>query len=126
MKTSRKRKTTRTSGRRLFLAALLLALSGAAADDYAIIAGTVFRDTGHACPGAEVILESVPSEGEKKSKPQKQISTFRGEFSFRVPAKPMRYTVSVKASGYRPQSKPVTIQGDERIDISVLLDREKP
>lgn len=95
-----------------------------AADPYAIVAGTVFRETGHAMPGAEVVLEGIPAEGEKKPKAQRQVSTFRGEFTFRVPAKPMRYTVTVKAQGYRPQSKPVTIQGDERVDITVLLDRE--
>ena len=129
MKTSKKRKTTRTSGsRRWFAGTLFLLLTGAAAgaDEYAIIAGTVFRETGHAFPGAEITLEGVPGEGEKKPKGQKQVSTFRGEFSFRVAAKPMRYTVSVKAPGYRAQQKPVTVQGDERIDITVLLEREKP
>lgn len=128
MRTSKTR-TTRTSGsRRGWLLAILggVASTLGAEEPYAVVAGTVFRETGHAMPGAEVMIEATPEQGERKPKTQKQTTTFRGEFSFRVPAKPMRYTVSVKASGYRAQSKSVTVQGDERVDISVLLDREKP
>lgn len=92
---------------------------------FAIIAGTVFRDSGFALPGADVSLKATP-EGPSamKVKPQKLVSDPRGEFVFRVPAAPMRYTVSVKAQGFREQSKPASITGDERVDVFFHLEAE--
>ena len=104
----------------MVLAALLLMVRpGAAADEYALIAGTVFRASGHAFPGVEVTLQ--PEQG----KVQKTRSSPRGEFTFRVPPKPGRYTVSVKAAGHRSESKPVTVQADERVDLSFLMEPDK-
>jgi hypothetical protein len=108
------------------LAALLLAVSLPAAKSYGLVVGTVFRETGHALPGAEVTLIANPENPQgKKPKPQRQTSTMRGEFTFRVPAKPMRYNLTVKAAGYQTQTKSVTIQADERSDSAFLLEREK-
>ncbi len=90
-----------------------------AADEYALIAGTVFRPSGHSFPGVEVTLQ--PEQG----KAQKTRSSPRGEFSFRVPAKAGRYTVIVKAAGHRSESKPVEVHADERVDISFLMESEK-
>lgn len=90
-----------------------------AADDYALIFGTVFRPNGTALPAAEIALQG-PS-----GKPRKTRTGARGEFAFRVPAKPLRYTVSVKAAGFRPESKEVAIQADERADVTFLLEAEK-
>jgi len=94
-------------------------------EPFALIAGTVFRDTGFALAGAEVSLKPTP-EGPSsvKVKPAKIISSPRGEFAFRVPAAPMRYTVGVKAHGFREQSKPVSISGDERVDVFFRLEAE--
>ncbi len=94
-------------------------------EPFALIAGTVFRDTGFALPGAEVSLKPTP-EGPSavKVKNAKMVSTPRGEFVFRVPAAPMRYTVSVKARGFREQTKPVSITGDERVDVFFRLEAE--
>ena len=89
---------------------------------YAVIAGTVFRDSGLSLRGAEVIVEPAPgSESGHKPKKLEAVSDGRGEFSVRVPAEPMRYTVSVKAKGYRPAEKTVSIQADERVDVFFLL-----
>ena len=108
--------------------ALFFALSAplCAADKeeaYALIAGTVFRPTGQSMPSVEVLLTPEPGDPKaKKPKPQRQTSTFRGEFTFRVPAKPMRYTLSVRSSGYQPLTKTVEVAGDERQDVSLMLE----
>ncbi len=94
-----------------------------AEDAYALIAGTVFRPNGTALPSAEVVLTAEP-EGSvgKKPKPQRQTSNFRGEFTFRVAAKPMRYTLSVRQTGFKPLTKTVQVAGDERQDVSLMLE----
>lgn len=96
---------------------------------FALVTGTVFRDTGFTLGGAEVTLTPTPPEkpGEKprvKMKPIKLASDPRGEFAFRVPAVPMRYNVSVRAAGFRAQQKPVSISGDERVDVYFRLEAE--
>lgn len=69
--------------------------------------------------GADVLLQ--PDGG----KVQRTKSSSRGEFTFRVPAKPVRYTVTVKAAGFKTESKPVSVQADERVDVTFLLENEK-
>lgn len=93
----------------------------AAQGGYAVIAGTVFRETGHAFAGAEV--ELAPDKPGKKNKKQVFRTNGRGEFAFRVPAEAMEYALSVKIDGYRPDSKRVKIVGDERVEHNFLLDR---
>lgn len=115
------------SRRRALFGALLgfsLAPAMLGQDDYALIAGTVFRPTGASMPSAEVMLTPEPDDAKKGKKPkaQKATSNFRGEFSFRVPAKPMRYTLSVRSSGYKPLTKTVQVAGDERQDVSLMLE----
>ncbi len=105
------------------LSLLLLASVALAQDSYALIAGTVFRPNGASMAAAEVSL--TPEKGVKsgkKPKSQKQTSNQRGEFTFRVPAGAMRYTLSVHISGYKPLTKVVEIAGDERQDVSLLLE----
>ena len=103
---------------------LLAVLTLAAEEPYALIAGSVFRPKGTSMPSVEVVLTAEPDEKQagKKPKAQKQTSNFRGEFSFRVPAKPMRYTLSVRSSGYKPLTKTVQVAGDERQDVSLMLE----
>jgi hypothetical protein len=92
---------------------------------FALIAGTVFRDSGFALPGAEVSVKPLPEEAPKpKIQSVKTMSDPRGEFAIRVPAVPMRYTVRVKAPGFREQSKPVSISGDERVDVFFHMEAE--
>jgi hypothetical protein len=98
-----------------------------AQDSYALIAGSVFRPNGTAFPSIEVVLTpepDAPADGKKVKKPKalKETSNFRGEFTFRVPAKPMRYTLSVRTSGFKPLLKTVQVAGDERQDVSLMLE----
>lgn len=123
--------TRKRSGKAALFLSLVLGLCAWAAAPkqtaYAVILGTVFRETGHAFAGAEVELKADP-EGPttgKKPKPQKLAASGRGEVVFRVPPGPMRYTLTVKAKGYKPQLKTVNIQADERQDVNFLLEVEK-
>jgi hypothetical protein len=86
----------------------------------AVIAGTVFRDTGFLLRGAEVIVKPAP-EGRKKQE-WKALSDVRGEFAVRVPAGPASYNLVVSASGYRPQEKAVTLAGEERVEFSFQME----
>jgi hypothetical protein len=103
---------------------------GAAPQEYAIVAGTVFRDSGLALPEAEITLEIVdPSAGEPKPKSKvkklRAVSSPRGEFSFRVPPVAMKYKVTVAAKGFRPAEKIVEIEGaSERVDATFSLSPE--
>jgi hypothetical protein len=94
---------------------------------YAIVAGTVFRDDGHTLPGAAVSLVPDPEGGAPvKLKPLSASSNSMGEFAFRVPAGPMRYTVSVKATGFKTQEKTVSVSADERADVFFQMERAQP
>jgi len=88
----------------------------------AVIVGTVFRDPGFALPGVKVELQPEPKAGtSNKWKKMKAISDSRGEFSFRIPAAAMSYTLSFQASGFRTENKIVSISGEERQDVYVTL-----
>jgi hypothetical protein len=88
----------------------------------AVIAGTIFRPPGLALEGAEVTITA--QEGEKPKK-LKTVTNFRGEFAVRVPAVPMKYSVDVKAAGFKPDRKTVAIEGEQSRELSFLLETAK-
>jgi hypothetical protein len=93
------------------------------AEIYAVISGTVFRDTGAALPGAEVTLAPSDDTALKgKAKKSNAVSDSRGEFAFRVPAGQAGYTLTVRAKGYQEQQKPVATTGQDRLDVFFRLD----
>lgn len=100
-----------------------------AQNSYALIAGTVFRHSGLSLPGAEITVtpnleqEQGEKAGKQKKKRLKAVSDARGEFAVRVPARPMQYTVSIKAAGFQEQEKQVQIHGDERVDLFFRLEQ---
>src|SRR5579871_4277106 len=101
---TKKRRKRRIGSSLLLLIALCSPLSVAQkrkAEAYAVVAGTVFREPGFALPGADVTVTPHPGEGQApfKLKKLQAISDGRGEFAFRVPPTPMRYTVRVSAKG---------------------------
>jgi hypothetical protein len=109
----------------LLVPALLLAHSLLAqgtrqkgAEPYAIVAGTVFRDPGFAQVGASVVLALKSSPAKKL---QHQISSPRGEFSFRVPPGPNAYLVTATLKGFKTAREEVEIQGQEQINATLLL-----
>jgi len=92
-------------------------------EPYAVVAGTVFRESGHALPGAEVVISPDPQAGQTpvKLRDTKSVSDSRGEFAFRVPVTAMRYTVKARLKGFEPQQKPVDIEGEQRADVTLIL-----
>ncbi len=128
-KKKKRTKTTHGINRRAGLCALLLAFvltpsPPACAKDknpkqqaFAIVAGTVFRESGLALPGAEVTL----TPDAKPGKPQRQISDVRGEFAFRVPSEPARYRVAAAAKHFEAREKTVEIEGHERAEVTLSL-----
>jgi len=90
---------------------------------FGVIAGTVFQQSGFSLRGATVKVIPVPADGSRVRK--KDIKTTRsdsrGEFAVRVPAGAMRYTVRVEADGWQPAEKVVTVEWDQRVDLSFRL-----
>lgn len=96
-----------------------------APDSVALIAVSVFREPGFALSGAEVQLVATPNDQPNpKMKKWKAVTDARGEFVFRVPPQPMQYKLSVSAKGLKAQEKSVSIQGEERIDATFMLEQE--
>jgi len=101
-----------------------MAESQKAAPPPAVIAGYVYRDSGFALADAEVGVALNPDDKPAAGLKPKWRSTTnsRGEFSLRLPPGPARYTVIVKAEGYRSQDKTVSVMADDRIDLNFILD----
>jgi hypothetical protein len=133
--TRKKRKKKRATGTRwpaVVAAAMAVAVASAvgfaaekprkAAAPTALIAGTVFRDSGFSLPGAGLTVDADPEPGVKvKFKRVSMVSDSRGEFAIRLPAVPMRYVLTVSAAGFETWKKQFSIQGEERLDLSVVL-----
>jgi len=97
-----------------------------APETYGLVAGTVFQASGYALPNADVVLlpDPQPDSTPVKIKKLQAVSDPRGEFVFRVPPVSMRYTVRVGAKGFRAQEKSVTVQGEDRVDVTFQLEPE--
>jgi hypothetical protein len=135
----KKRNPKKRIGTSLALVAVLLAAVlplGAAPkkkpvlDVYAVVSGSIFQDNGYALPGADVTLVpeiqpgSSSERAREKVKPIELMSDARGEFVVRVPPGPMQYVVTVDAKGYKSQRKTVSVQDQERVEVTFQLERE--
>jgi hypothetical protein len=126
MKMKRRRKK-RTGISLLLLATAFLLPAEAdkkkALEPYALLEGTVFRETGFSLPNAEIVVIPDPPPGTPPAKIKKMqaVSDAHGEFAFRLPTASMRYTVKVSAKGYRSEEKSVTVQGEDRVDVNFQL-----
>ena len=120
--------------RRIGSSILLLLITGLAgtafagkkqktAEPYAVVGGTVFRESGLSLPGAEVMIAPDPQPGQTPVKIAypKAVSDNRGEFAFRVPVTAMRYVIKAKMKGFQPQEKTVDIEGEQRTDVTLVL-----
>jgi len=98
----------------------------AAAEPFAIIAGTTYRPPGRSLAGARVrVRQEQSGDAERhKLKPIEAVTDSRGEFAIRVPAVRSKWTVDVSAKGHLTQSKSVTIEGEQRLELSFLLEPE--
>ncbi len=87
-----------------------------------VIAGSVFRDPGYALPEATVTL--VRRDDPKHKKLATAFTTYRGEFSFHVPAAQAVYVVKAWAKGYRAEEKEASVTGLDRVDLTFTLEPE--
>jgi len=132
-RTRRKKKRKKRIGTSLLLLVVAALLPFAAAakkkpalETYAVISGSVFKESGYALPDASVTLLPDPPSGSAAEKAQKMemVSDARGEFIFRVPPSPMSYTVVVAAKGYQSLRKSVSVEGETRIEVTFQMERE--
>jgi hypothetical protein len=95
-------------------------------DAFALVSGTVFRESGYALPNAEVTLipDAQPDGAPVKIKKMQALSDSRGEFVFRVPPAAMHYIVKVAAKGFQGQQKSVSVQAEERSEVTFQLEPE--
>ena len=126
MKTKKKRRK-RIGISLLILAASLVPVASAAKkkppEVYAVISGSVFQESGYALPDADVSL--VPEEqSDKASKPMTAVTDARGEFVFHVPPGPAHYAVTVDARGYQRQRKSVSVQDQERVEVTFQMEHQ--
>ena len=129
MKRRKRRKRTGISLLLLAAACLLpadAAKKKAALEPYVLLEGTVFRETGFSLPNAEIVVIPDPPPGTPPAKIKKMqtVSDARGEFALRLPTASMRYTVKVSAKGYHSEEKSITIQGEDRVDVTFHLHEE--
>lgn len=133
MKTPMKRtKATRTGNKVVAVAAAiaLFAPLGFSAkkekrapEAFAVIAGTVYRPPGFALPGVSVVVAPEQTEaGSIKLKKSEAVTDARGEFTVRVPPVPAKWRVDVNMKGYRPEQKSVSVEGEQRVDLSFVLE----
>jgi hypothetical protein len=130
MKTRKRRKKTRRIGSSLVLGLIISLAVGSggekkhkAPEAYGIVGGTVFRESGYALPGAEVVITPDPQPGQTPVKIDRPraISDNRGEFAFRVPVTPMHYKVKAEMKGFEAQEKAVDVEGEQRVDVTLIL-----
>jgi hypothetical protein len=130
----RTKKRTRRRMRKKSISLLLLAVAFALPvlaarkkpEPYVLLYGTVFRETGFTLPNADVIVvpDASSDTAAPKMKKMEAVSNGRGEFAFHLPTGNGRYIVKVSAKGYRSEEKPVTIQSEDRVDVTFQLDPE--
>lgn len=94
---------------------------------FAVIAGTVYRPPGFALPGVQVrIVPEQADSGGVKLKKAEAVTNTRGEFALRVPPVPAKWRVDVQSSGYKPDQRSVSVEGEQRFDLSIVLEPSRP
>lgn len=83
----------------------------------ALIAGTVFEESGRLLRGARVV---AVAEADSKQKAQ-AITDLRGEFAIRVPAGKTRYLVTASAKDFESQQKTVEVYESEKATVNFVL-----
>ena len=86
---------------------------------YAVVAGSVFRESGFSLPGATVTLMA---KGGGKS--LKSVTDARGEFAFRIPPAAGDYLVTASRKGFKTAQAEASIGGEERVDVTLVLSTE--
>ncbi len=90
-------------------------------EPYALLFGTVFRDSYLALPGARV----VAYEEAKPRKKYRAVTNYRGEYRIRVPAGDASYVVSASASKFSDARRTVRVYGIEKTTANLILEPRK-
>ena len=94
---------------------------------HALLAGTVYRPPGFALPGVKVLVApEIPEVAGVKLKKVETVTDSRGEWTVRVPAVPAKWRIDVKVNGYRPEQRSVSVEGEQRVDTSLVLQPARP
>jgi hypothetical protein len=102
---------------------LLMAGDKKKADDAdTVISGSVFHEPGFALAQATVSL--ARKDDPKHKRLAQATTTYRGEFSFHVPAHAEVYVVKVSAKGYRSEEKEASVTGPDNVDLTFTLEPE--
>ena len=87
----------------------------------------MFRPPGFALPAVEVVIApEQPEVNGVKLKKSEAVTNSRGEFAVRVPPVPAKWRVDVKSNGYRPEQRAVSVEGEQRVDLSIVLEPVHP
>jgi carboxypeptidase family protein len=96
---------------------VLVAQKGA----HAVVAGSVFRESGFSLPGATVTLTA---KGAARGKGLKSVTDARGEFAFRILPAAGQYVVTASMKGYKTAEAEASVGGEERVDVTLVLSTE--
>ncbi|HMZ78953.1 MAG TPA: carboxypeptidase-like regulatory domain-containing protein [Acidobacteriota bacterium] len=93
-----------------------------------VIRGAVFTEQGLSLALAKVVIERIGADGKSTAgKVGEYMTNTAGEFSFRLPGRNALYRVTASADGYRPTSKDIDVQKNERRNIALtLVSKDKP
>lgn len=91
-----------------------------AAEEYALLFGTVFDERGLSAPGATVRVRQKDAK-----KKWEAVTSPRGEFSVRLPPGQATYLVEASAKGVASDQKEVSFMADERQDIALRLEGKR-
>ncbi len=83
----------------------------------ALVAGSVFQESGFTLKGARVVAFNADRPRERKE----TTTDLQGEFAMRFPAGKARYTLEASAPGFVAEKKTVDVEGDERIEVTFRL-----
>src|ERR1041384_7881355 len=89
---------------------------------FALLVGTCFDENGFSLPGAEVIIQLMPSESGTKK--WERFSSPRGGLAVRLAAGKSSSKVPASQNGFQPAEKTVSFEGEERLDLMLPLQRE--
>ncbi len=95
----------------------LVPLAVTAANDEAILFGTVFTDSHLSLPGAKVVAhrEDVPK------KKYRAVTNYRGEYRIRVPAGDATYVISASAPRHVRGTRTAQVHGMDKTTANLIL-----
>jgi hypothetical protein len=77
--------------------------------------------------GAQVVVApEQPEASGVKLKRTEAVTNGRGEWAIRVPSVPAKWRVDVKTNGYRPEQRSVSVEGEQRLELSIILEPANP